>query len=252
LRMILTGGEVLPLPLAKAVQAASPRGAIYDLYGLTETGSCDFVLPPHDQPAGLGTIGAPTENVGFRIEEGELQICTPFGMLGYLDAPQLTADSFSDGYFKTGDLARERADGRVELIGRGKDVISRGGIKIAPLEIDNILCEHPDVAAALSAGVPDERLGEVIHAVVVLRPLAVLGADALRAWMLARTERFKVPDVFYFRDALPAGATGKADRRAVARLASSCAERQAAPPSTDDTPRRHVADCTRASGWRQS
>src|SRR5262249_57113822 len=131
-------------------------------------------------------------------EEGEWKIRTPFGMLGYLDAPQLTADSFSDGYFKTGDLARERADGRVELIGRGKDIISRGGIKIAPLEIDNILCEHPDVAAALSAGVPDERLGEVIHAVVVLRPLAVLRAHALRPWVLPRTQPLKGPDGFYF------------------------------------------------------
>jgi len=230
LRMILTGGEVLPVPLAKAMQAASPRAAIYDLYGLTETGSCDFVLPPADQPAGLGTIGAPTENVAFRLvtangheasagETGELQIRTPYGMLGYLDAPGLTAESFSDGYFRTGDLARKTSGGRVQLVGRSKDIVSRGGIKIAPLEIDNLLCEHPGVAAALCAGVPDERLGEVIHAVIVCRPGTTIDADILRAWMLERTERFKVPDVFHFRDALPAGATGKADRRAVARLA---------------------------------
>jgi acyl-CoA synthetase (AMP-forming)/AMP-acid ligase II len=231
LRMILTGGEVLPVPLAKAMQAASPRAAIYDLYGLTETGSCDFVLRPDDQPAGLGTIGAPTENVAFRLaapdgrevgdgEAGELQVRTPYGMLGYLDAPELTDASFSDGYFRTGDLARRNPDGRVQLVGRSKDIVSRGGIKIAPLEIDNLLCEHPGVAAALCAGVPDERLGEVIHAVVVAKAGVDIDADALRAWMLERTERFKVPDVFHFRDALPAGATGKADRRAVARLTS--------------------------------
>ena len=151
---------------------------------------------------------------------GELQIRTPFGMLGYLDDPELTKTSFDQGYFKTGDLARLTAAGKVQLVGRSKDIVSRGGHKIAPLEIDNLLAEHPDVAAALCAGVPDERLGEVLHAVVVPRGGSRLDAAALRDWLLARTERHKVPDVFHFRDALPAGPTGKADRRAVARLAA--------------------------------
>lgn len=231
IRTILTGGEVLSPRLAEAMRRFAPT-AIYDLYGLTETGSCDFCLAPADQPAGLGTIGRPTEGVEFRIAEGgaqdgaevapgaigELQIRTPFGMLGYLDDPALTHASFEQGFFKTGDLARLRPDGFVELAGRAKDIVSRGGHKIAPLEIDNILAEHPDVAAALCAGVPDERLGEVIHAVVVPRDGARIDPAALRAWMLARTERFKVPDAFHVRDALPVGATGKADRRAIAGL----------------------------------
>jgi long-chain acyl-CoA synthetase len=221
LRMILTGGEVLPKPLAVAMQAMSPRAEIFDLYGLTETGSCDFVLKPSDQPEGFGSIGVPTDQVVYRIgDDGELQICTPFGMLGYLDNPALTADSFHGDYFKTGDLARLRPDGRVELVGRAKDIVSRGGIKIAPLEIDNLLCEHPAVAAALCAGVPDERLGETIHAAIVKRAGAKLDEEELRAFLLTRTERFKIPDVFYFCDALPAGPTGKADRRAVAQLCS--------------------------------
>jgi len=75
-------------------------------------------------------------------------------------------------------------------------------------------------AAALCAGVPDERLGEVVHAVIVPRSGAEIDAAALREWLMARTERFKVPDVFYIRDALPSGASGKADRRAVAQLAA--------------------------------
>ncbi len=230
LRQILTGGEVLPKPLAAAMQNASPRAGIFDLYGLTETGSCDFVLRPGDQPEGLGTIGAPTESVAFRIglddgneaapgQAGELRINTAFGMLGYLDNPQLTEDSFDGAFFKTGDLARMRADGRVELAGRSKDIVSRGGNKIAPLEIDNLLCEHPAVAAALCAGVADERLGEVIHAAIVLRAGATASEGELRAWMQARTERYKIPDAFHFCEVLPAGPTGKADRRAVAQFA---------------------------------
>jgi acyl-CoA synthetase (AMP-forming)/AMP-acid ligase II len=235
LRVMWSGGEVLAPALAHAMGRFAPT-AIHDLYGLTETGSCDFHLGPAGQPHGFGTIGHPTERVVFRIakdgaavaagETGELQIRTPFGMLGYLDNPALTEASFEGGYFKTGDLARLTADGAVALVGRAKDIISRGGNKIAPLEIDNLLAEHPDIVAALCAGVADERLGEVIHAVVVPRAGTHLDTSELRDWLLARTERFKVPDVFHVRDALPSGASGKADRRAVAQLAAQPGNRR--------------------------
>lgn len=219
LRKLLTGGEVLPPQLARRLRDYTPAD-IHDLFGLTETGTCDFHCGPADQPQGFGTIGRATERIAFRIAaSGELQIRSPFGMLGYLDDPALTAASFEDGYFKTGDLARVDDQGYVALIGRAKEIVSRGGIKIAPLEVDHLLAEHPDVAAALCAGVPDERLGEVLHAVVVPRAGAALDTASLRDWLLARTERYKVPEVFYIRDALPSGSTGKADRRAVARMA---------------------------------
>jgi acyl-CoA synthetase (AMP-forming)/AMP-acid ligase II len=220
LRATWSGGEVLAPALAHAMQRFAPV-AVHDLYGLTETGSCDFHLGPADQPHGFGTIGHPTDGVTYRIAlDGELRIRTPFGMFGYLDNPALTEAAFEEGHFKTGDLARIAADGAVALVGRAKDIISRGGNKIAPLEIDNLLAEHPGIAAALCAGVADARLGEVIHAVIVPRAGADLDAGALRDWLMARTERFKVPEVFYFRDALPSGSSGKADRRAVAQLAA--------------------------------
>ncbi|MEA2935169.1 MAG: hypothetical protein QOD74_1815 [Variibacter sp.] len=223
LRMILTGGEPLGAALARTIRSRLPNAAMFDLFGLTETGSCDFCLAPSDQPQGLGTIGKPTENVAFRIAAdgasgGELQIKTPYGMLGYLDNPALTESAFSDGFFCTGDLARLREDGRVELVGRAKEIVSRAGHKIAPLEIDGLLAEHPDVAAALTAGVPDAQVGERLHVVVVARPGAALDEAALRAWAAERIERYKLPDAFHFRDALPLGRTGKADRGAVASL----------------------------------
>ena len=235
LRAMWSGGEVLAPTLARAMGRFAPA-AIHDLYGLTETGSCDFHLGPAGQPQNFGTIGHPTDGVTFRIARdgaavaegatGELQIRTPFGMLGYLDNLALTEAAFDGGYFKTGDLARMTADGAVALVGRAKDIISRGGNKIAPLEIDNLLAEHPEIAAALCAGVADARLGEVIHAVIVTRAGTSLDVTALRDWLLARTERFKVPDVFHFRDALPSGASGKADRRAVAQLAAQTSNRR--------------------------
>jgi long-chain acyl-CoA synthetase len=219
LRMILTGGEPLGAALARTIRTRLPDAAIFDLFGLTETGSCDFCLPPSDQPQGFGTIGRPTDNIMFRIAaNGELQIKTPYGMLGYLDDPALTDAAFADGFFRTGDLARLRDDGRVELIGRSKEIVSRAGHKIAPLEIDALLSEHPDVSAALAAGVPDPQVGERLHVVVVPRPGTSLNEAALRAWAAERIERYKLPDIIHFRDALPLGRTGKADRGAVAAL----------------------------------
>lgn len=94
-------------------------------------------------------------------------------------------------------------------------MISWGGNKIAPLELDNLLASHPQVAAALCAGVPDERLGEAIYAVVVLTTGAALTGEDLRIWAATRVERFKVPDRIVVRDALPVGPTGKASRSAL-------------------------------------
>ena len=235
LRTILAGGETLGTALGGSLRAALPQAGVYDLYGLTETGSCDFCLPPAEQIDGAGCIGRPTEQVAFRLvgddgrpvpdgAQGELAIRTPFGMLGYLDDPASTAASFSDGYFHTGDLARLRPDGRVEIVGRLKDIVSRGGNKIAPAEIDALLGSHPDVAAALCAGVPDPRLGEAIHAVVVPRANADLTPEALRRWAAERIERYKVPDAIYLRDALPLGSTGKVRRAGVAELARAVAK----------------------------
>jgi long-chain acyl-CoA synthetase len=226
LRMILAGGEVMTPALNAAISGLWPQAGIYDLYGSTETGSCDFCLAARDQIAGRGSIGAPTRDVKFRIrksdgqlardgEPGELEINSPYGMLGYLDDPDLTLKSFNDGYFRSGDLARIRRDQRTEIVGRTKEIISRGGNKIAPLEIDNLLSAHPDVAGALCAGIPDERLGETIHAVVVLKNGATLTEAELLAWAQDKIERFKLPEAIYFRDALPVGGTGKASRGAV-------------------------------------
>jgi long-chain acyl-CoA synthetase len=228
---ILCGGETLPAPLGDSMGRMLPQARLYDLYGLTETGSCDFCLPPDGRSTGAGSIGRPTEGVDFRVlavdsnpaldgVSGELSIRTPYGMLSYLDDPDLTARSFSEGYFRTGDLARLRADGCVEIVGRLKDIISRGGNKIAPAEIDAVLAAHPGVAAVLTAGIPDARLGEAICAIVVPKAGAAVTAEALRHWAADRLERYKVPDTIHFRDALPVGPTGKLLRSGVARLVS--------------------------------
>jgi long-chain acyl-CoA synthetase len=228
LRMLLSGGEPLGAPLAAKIGAAYRKAELFDLYGSTETGSCDFCLHCREA-AHHGSIGAPTEGVEFRVigedgrpvatgETGELRIRTPYGMLGYLDDPELTVSAFDDGFFRTGDLARVQAEGMVELVGRRKDIISRGGVKISPLELDRLFAKHPDVEAALCGAVPDERVGEAVHVLIVGRKGAKLEARELKDWAAERVERDKIPDAIHFVEELPVGNTGKADRGAVARF----------------------------------
>jgi long-chain acyl-CoA synthetase len=228
LRTLLTGGESLGRQLNSKARAAFPTASIYDLYGLSETGACDFCLPPSEFAAGIGSIGTPTEGVDYRIVDangapagpglpGELLIKTPFGMLGYLDDPALSAASYCEGFLRTGDQARLRSDGRVEIVGRLKDIISRGGNKIAPAEIEGLLTRHPQVSAALCAGIPDARLGEAIGAMVTLQPGAHVSAQELLCWAAGQIEKFKLPDVVLICDTLPTGSTGKLSRSAAAR-----------------------------------
>ena len=223
---ILTGGEPFGRELSRRLQDVLPSVRAIDIYGLTETCSSDFFLTAEEREPFAGTIGRPGPGVEFRIADeqnhavpvnttGELQIRTPFAMNGYLDEPELTRAAFVDEYFRTGDLARAREDGRVELAGRIKDIVIRGGANVSPLELDHLLAQHPDVAAALTAGVPDPIVGERIHALVVPRANASIAETDLRKWVAARVEKFKWPDVYHFAQELPTGRTGKVDRGAL-------------------------------------
>ncbi len=225
-RQILIGGESLGRALTADIAARFPRASLVDIYGLTETATSDFFLLPEDQARFSGCIGRPSPGVEYRIanadgaaaaagEVGELQIRTPFIMNGYLDAPDLTAAALQDGWFRTGDMARVREGAVVELVGRAKELISRGGNKISPLELEQVFAAHPDVAAAMAAGAADAILGERIHLLVVPRPGRVLAEASLREHAASRLPKFRWPDVYHFADALPLGRTGKADRGAL-------------------------------------
>lgn len=230
LRKVLTGGEPFQAELAANLASRFPHAGVFDLFGLTETGSCDFFAVHKGRSDAEGTIGRPTEGIDYRIRHlpeldlptgvGELQIRSPAVMSGYLDDPGQTAAVFDDGYFRTGDLVSEREDGYVELVGRSKDIVSRGGNKIAPLEIENVFVQHGGVAAALVFGMPDDKLGERLHMMVVSRD-PTLDEMQLRAWSAERLERFKIPNVIHFVGSLPVGRTGKADRAAARTELSS-------------------------------
>jgi long-chain acyl-CoA synthetase len=227
LRTVMIGGESLGQNLGATLRALFAPAGLIDIYGLTETSTCDFFLVPREAARFAGCIGRPSPGVRYRIRGedgadvasgavGELCIASPFLMNGYLEQPELDPID-AEGWLATGDLAREREPGVVEIAGRKKELIVRGGNKIAPQEIEFALSAHPKVAAALAVGRPDARLGQRIHALVVPRDASLTAAE-LREYLRERLDKFKQPDAFYFTRELPAGRTGKADRARFAAL----------------------------------
>ena len=220
---LITGGEPLDSNLFEQLRDAWPGCALWDVYGTTETNTSDFIVGPDEYPDAAGSIGHPAPGVRFRLAppDGELQLEAHSLMRGYLDAPALTTAAFDGGWFRTGDLGCLRHDGRVELIGRKKELISHGGFKIAPVEVEQVFRHHPDVLAALATGVPDPVHGEAVHLLLVPRSDAQLDEDALRDWAGTRLERFKLPARIHIGSDLPTGRTGKADRKTLAGLIES-------------------------------
>ena len=130
-------------------------------------------------------------------------------MKGYLNAPEATAAAFAGGWFHTGDLGYFDEDGFLFIVGRIKELIIRGGYNVYPAEIEDVLHGHPAVAEAAVVGIPHERLGEEVKAVVVLRPEATVTAEELIAYCKERIAAYKYPRIIEFRDALPRNTLGK-------------------------------------------
>jgi acyl-CoA synthetase (AMP-forming)/AMP-acid ligase II len=146
-------------------------------------------------------------------EDGEIWVCNPKSFAGYLDDPELTATVLTpDGWFRTGDLGYLDEDGFLFLTGRVNELINRGGEKIAPREVDEVLAAHSAVRAAATFAVPDARLGEDIAAAVVLERVGAATPRELREWMLERLAPQKVPRRIWFVDELPRTASGKVQR----------------------------------------
>ncbi|WP_159914145.1 AMP-binding protein [Pantoea sp. 18069] len=126
--------------------------------------------------------------------QGEIQVRGWNVMRGYYNMPEATAKAFTaDGWLRTGDIGEQRADGRMRMVGRLKDMYRVGGENVAPAEVEEVLHAHPAVQQAQVIGVPDARLGEVTGAFVLLKPGHAVSADALVAWCKARCANFKVP-----------------------------------------------------------
>jgi len=190
---------------------------ILERYGMSETGMITSNL--YACPRGQGTVGKPLPGVSVRVvtdegrlvegdQAGEIQVRGPNVMKGYWRQPDKTADSFQDGWFRTGDLGRWDSLGRLIICGRAKELIISGGFNIYPQEVVNCLSAHPGVAEAAVVGVPDRVRGEMVKAYVVRRD-ADLTADSLIAHCRRHLASFKVPRSVAFVDSLPRNAMGK-------------------------------------------
>lgn len=157
---------------------------------------------------------------------GEIAVRGPDVVPGYHNEPALTAETFRDGWFLTGDLARRRSDGYVFIVDRRKDMIISGGFNIYAVEVEAVLHQHPDVYEAAVVGVPDDQWGEAVKAVVVPRDGAALTGAQLVAFCAERLARMKKPRSVDFVTALPHSPNGKIDRRAIREPYWAGAERR--------------------------
>jgi acyl-CoA synthetase (AMP-forming)/AMP-acid ligase II len=147
---------------------------------------------------------------------GEIVVRGPNVMLGYENNPSANREAFTHGWFRTGDEGFCDADGYLFITGRLKEIINRGGTKISPQEVDDVLIQHPAVAQAATFAVPHVRWGEDVTSAVVLRQNASATAQELRRFVTTRLATFKVPSQILIVETIPVGPTGKLQRRNLA------------------------------------
>ena len=212
LRAGVTGAADIPVELVRRIHDELPFHTLMTGYGLTEAGNVTLSRTGDSFEDVATTAGLPCEDVEVRIaDDGEVLVRGYGVMQGYLDDPAATAEAIdADGWLHTGDLGTIDDGGRLRIVGRKKDVFIVGGFNAYPAEIEGFLLEHPAVAQAAVIGVPDERLGQVGKAFVVIRAdHNGVTPDELIAWSRDRMAGFKVPRFVEFTDGLPLNATGK-------------------------------------------
>lgn len=221
LRVGVTGAADIPVELIWRVREELPFERILTGYGLTEAGTVTGCRPDDDFEHIATTVGVPWPGFEVRIvtesgddvatgETGEVVVRGETVTRGYLDDAEATAAAIdADGWLHTGDLGTIDADGYLRIVGRIKDMFIVGGFNAYPAEIENLMLRHPRIAQVAVIGVPDERLGEVAKAFVVLEPGPPIEAAAIIEWARGELANFKVPRSVEFVDALPVNATGK-------------------------------------------
>jgi len=213
-RLPVSGGEALPPAYRDGYRQRFGRDLL-EGYGLTETSpTLALNLPDANRP---GTVGRPLPGVQVRLagEDNEIQVRGPGVMKGYYNRPQENAHAFTaDGWFRTGDMGRLDADGYLSITGRIKELIIRGGEKIMPREVEEVLGQYPGVLEAAVIGEPDGDRGEAVVA-FVLPGDSPPAPEALRDFCRERLAEFKVPRRFTIARDLPRGPTGKLLKRAL-------------------------------------
>jgi acyl-CoA synthetase (AMP-forming)/AMP-acid ligase II len=213
------GAQPVPFDVMKRLVDVLPCG-VSNIYGITEGGGGGtFNLYPEEVLERPGSIGKPTFGVDARLvdfagnevaaeEVGELIFKTPRMMKGYYGNPEMTAETLKDGWLYTGDLLKTDADGYYYIVDRKKDMITSGGENIFPVEIEDALMEHPDIDDVACIGAPDERLVEVVMAIVQLKEGRSMTEEEVIEFAKTKLSTYKLPRVVKF-DQVMRNPTGK-------------------------------------------
>jgi len=223
-RWLIGGGERTPEERIREFGSLFTTGRYIDAYGLTETCSGDTMMEPGREIDRIGSTGRALPHVQIEIrddrgrtlapgENGEICLRGPKVTAGYWRDPQKTAASFFGDWFRTGDVGYHDDEGFLYLTDRKKDMIISGGENVASSEVERVLYQLEQVSEAAVIGLPDERWGERVVAVVVLRPGASLEQAQLERHCRERLAGFKVPRQLILTDALPRNPSGKVLKR---------------------------------------
>jgi acyl-CoA synthetase (AMP-forming)/AMP-acid ligase II len=227
LRYVMYGASPIPLDLLREAIETFQCG-FAQLYGMTETCGAATYLPPGDHDVAgnerMRSAGKPYPGVELKVIDengsllgagavGEICIRSPANMLGYWHLPEATEKTLIDGYVHTGDAGFLDEDGYVYVHDRVKDMIVSGGENVYPAEVESAIFGHPAIADVAVIGVPDERWGEAVKAVVVLKQDASAGADDIIGYARERIAGFKCPKSVDFIDELPRNPSGKILKR---------------------------------------
>ncbi len=215
------GAAPCPVEVKHRIIAALPATEIWELYGASEGGATR--ISPTEWLARPGSVGVPWPGVEIRIvgqdgapcapgEHGAIYIQPPGGAgFHYHDAPDKTDAAWRDGAFTVGDVGFLDEDGYLFLTDRSSDMVIRGGVNVYPREIEEVLFAHPAVVDCAVFGIPDERYGEQLKAVVETR--TEVAPDALQAFVRERLADYKVPASVEIVDELPRNPNGKVMKR---------------------------------------
>ncbi len=220
LRVAISGGASIPAPVLDAFEDRLGL-VILEGYGMTETASTTTFNPSAAERRAY-SVGKPIWGTQTEVWDAEGHPLPPgpehvgevvtrgmHVMKGYLNRPEATAEAFTGDWLHTGDLGYIDQDGFLFIVSRKKELIIRGGYNVYPSEIENVLHAHPAVAEAAVVGVPDERLGEEVMAVVIVRATMELGKPEVISWCRERLAAYKCPRVVQFRAELPKNTLGK-------------------------------------------
>lgn len=229
LETVFYGASAISAPrLKEAIERIGP--VFFQFYGQAEApmGITHMRRAEHDvnDLRRLASCGRPSPWIQLELrgpdnkpvpdgEPGEICVRGPLVMDGYRNAPELTAETFAGGWLHTGDVAVRDPDGFLRIVDRTKDMIVTGGFNVYPREIEDILAEHPAVAQVAVIGVPHEKWGEAVKALVVLRPNQRAEAEELVAAVAARKGSFQAPKSVEFVETLPQTPLGKPDKKAL-------------------------------------